>query len=223
MNAPSAAHLRNPSPAAAGTAPELPGAATVPRTTAWTLLLTGLAGLGAAFILLVEKVALLSDPDYVPSCSINPILSCGSIMNTDQASAFGFPNPLLGVVGFSVLLTLGVTLVAGGRLPSWFWWGLQGGTALGVAFVHWLIFTSLYRIGALCPYCMVVWVVTITAFVTTTVHNVRTGLLPVPARARGLATFAPSLVAVWLVAIAALAAVRFWDYWSRSFSGNPPT
>ena len=28
-------------------------------------------------------------------------------------------------------------------------------------FMHWLIFQSLYRIGALCPYCMVVWAVTI--------------------------------------------------------------
>ena len=32
-------------------------------------------------------------------------------------------------------------------------------------FVHWLIFQSLYRIGALCPYCMVVWAVTISLLV----------------------------------------------------------
>ena len=30
-----------------------------------------------------------------------------------------------------------------------------------MVFIHWLIFQSLYRIGALCPYCMVVWAVTI--------------------------------------------------------------
>ena len=47
------------------------------------------------------------------------------------------------------------------RLPRWYWAGLATGTLLGVAFVHWLIFQSLYRIGALCPYCMVVWAVTI--------------------------------------------------------------
>ncbi len=39
--------------------------------------------------------------------------------------------------------------------------GLAAGTLLGTVFVHWLIFQSLYRIGALCPYCMVVWAVTI--------------------------------------------------------------
>ena len=46
-------------------------------------------------------------------------------------------------------------------LPRWYWAGLAAGTLLGTVFVHWLIFQSLYRIGALCPYCMVVWAVTI--------------------------------------------------------------
>ena len=46
-------------------------------------------------------------------------------------------------------------------LPQWYWAGLTVGTVLGAVFVHWLIFQSLYRIGALCPYCMLVWSVTI--------------------------------------------------------------
>ena len=50
-------------------------------------------------------------------------------------------------------------------LPQWYWIGLTIGTLIGAAFVHWLIFQSLYRIGALCPYCMVVWVVTISLLV----------------------------------------------------------
>ncbi|TPG17370.1 vitamin K epoxide reductase family protein [Pedococcus bigeumensis] len=177
-------------------------------------MLAGLAGLAAAFTLLVEKVALLTDPAYVPSCSINPVLSCGSVMNTTQASAFGFPNPILGVAAFTALLTLGSLLVARGSLPRWFWWGIQAGTTLGLVFVHWLIFASLYRIGALCPYCMVVWVATITAFVTTTAHNLRTGRLPLAVRWRGAAAYSPSVVTIWLVVIASLAVVRFWDYWS---------
>ena len=186
----------------------------VSRGTVWTLVVAGLVGLAAAFTLLVEKIALLADPDYVPSCSINPILSCGSVMNTPQASAFGFLNPVLGVAGFTALLTIGVVLLTRASLPRWFWWGIQAGTTFGVAFVHWLIFTSLYRIGALCPYCMVVWVVTITAFVTTTAHLVKTGLIPAPPRWRALTSYTPTVVTVWLVIITALAAVRFWDYLS---------
>ncbi|WP_088313220.1 vitamin K epoxide reductase family protein [Kineosporia sp. R_H_3] len=184
------------------------------RATAWTLTWAGLVGLAAAFVLLVEKVAVLANAAYVPSCSINPVLSCGSVMNTPQADAFGFPNPSLGVAGFAALLTIGVVLLTGARLPGWFWWGIQAGTTLGVLFVHWLIFQSLYRIGALCPYCMAVWVAAIAAFVATTAHNVCSARLPVPARLRPAVAYAPSVVTAWLVAIAALATVRFWDYWS---------
>ena len=181
--------------------------------TAWSFTIAGIIGLAAAFILLVEKIALLKDSTYVPSCSINPVLSCGSVMNTDQAAAFGFPNPVLGVAGFTALLTIGVVLLTRPSLPGWFWWGIQAGTTFGVVFVHWLIFQSLYRIEALCPYCMVVWVVAITAFVVATAQNVSSGRLPLSQRARAMGSYAPSVVTVWLVVIAGLILVQFWDYW----------
>ena len=38
----------------------------------------GAVGLLAAAMLLIEKIALIQDPDYIPACNINPILSCGS-------------------------------------------------------------------------------------------------------------------------------------------------
>src|SRR3546814_955690 len=122
-------------------------------------------------LLLIEKIALLEDPTYVPSCSINPILRCGSVMSTEQAEVFGFPNPIIGVAGFAIVTTVGVALLAGARLPRWFWWGLQAGTTFGVVFIPWLMFQSLYRIYPLCPYCMVVWAVTIPLFWYTTLHN----------------------------------------------------
>ena len=114
-------------------------AASVGRGTAWALTITGLIGLVAAFVLLVEKIALLTDPTYVPSCSINPVLSCGSIMSADQGEVFGFPNPILGVAGFTALLTIGVVLLTRANVPGWFWWGIQAGTAFGVVFVLSLI------------------------------------------------------------------------------------
>ncbi|WP_442816071.1 vitamin K epoxide reductase family protein [Streptosporangium sp. NBC_01810] len=73
----------------------------------------GALGLSAAFTLSVEKIALLKDPAYVPTCSINPILSCGSVMITPQAEVFGFPNPLLGIAGFAIVTTTGAGLLAG--------------------------------------------------------------------------------------------------------------
>ena len=86
-------------------------------------------------------------------------------MTTPQASAFGFPNSLIGIAAFAVVTVTGVLAVAKVPLPRWYWVGLAAGDAVGAGFVHWLIFQSLYRIGALCPYCMVVWVATISLLV----------------------------------------------------------
>jgi uncharacterized membrane protein len=176
------------------------------------ILIAGIVGLAAAATLTIEKIELLINPDYVPSCSINPVLSCGSVMVTPQASAFGFPNPLIGIAAFTVVVVTGVLALAKVRLPRWYWGGLAAGTLLGVAFVHWLIFQSLYRIGALCPYCMAVWAVTIPLFVV--VGSIALQPLQSNAGARVLYTWRWSLVALWFTGLILLILVRFWDYWS---------
>ena len=187
---------------------------TADRRLAWLLVVAGGVGFIASCTLLIEKIALIEDPSYVPTCSINPILSCGSIMRTAQAEAFGFPNPILGVIGFAVVITTGFAALAGGPLRRWYWMGLQAGATLGVLFVHWLIFQSLYRIGALCPYCMVVWVVAIAIFVHTTRRNLdahRQRSTPV---VRAVSEYHGVILTGWYLVIAALVADRFWDYWS---------
>lgn len=182
------------------------------RLLPWMLTVGGLIGLAAALVLTVEKIALLRDADYVPSCSINPVLSCGSVMSTPQAEAFGIPNPLLGIAGFAVITTTGVALLAGARLARWFWLGLQAGVTFGVVFVHWLIFQSLYRIGALCPYCMVVWAVTIPLLVV--VASIALRPLAGNPVLRVLYRWRWSIVAVWYAAVILAILARFWDYWS---------
>lgn len=185
----------------------------VGRSSALWVLLAGVIGLASALTLTVEKIEILINPDYVPSCSINPVLSCGSVMITDQASVFGFPNPLIGIVSFTVVLVTGVLALATVNLPRWYWAGLAVGTLLGTAFVHWLIFQSLYRIGALCPYCMVVWAVTVPLLVVVTAIAVQ------PQRSssaviRTLYTWRWSLVTLWFTAVLLLILERFWNYWS---------
>jgi uncharacterized membrane protein len=184
----------------------------VRRASAVWILIAGVVGLAAAVTLTAEKIEILINPAYVPSCSINPVLSCGSVMVTPQASAFGFPNPLIGIVAFTVVVVTGVLAVANIRLPRWYWAGLAIGTALGVVFVHWLIFQSLYRIGALCPYCMGVWAVTIPLFVV--VASIALQPLRSNVVARVLYTWRWSLVALWFTALILMILVRFWNYWS---------
>lgn len=196
--------------------PDQPAPVEVRRSSALWVLLAGIAGLAAALALTIEKIELLIDPNYVPSCSINPVLSCGSVMITPQASLFGFPNPLLGIVGFTVVVVTGVLALAKVNLPRWYWAGLAIGTLAGTVLVHWLIFQSLYRIGALCPYCMVVWAVTIPLLVVVTsiaVQPQHSGNTVI----RTLHTWRWSLVTLWFTAVLLLILERFWNYWSTLF------
>jgi uncharacterized membrane protein len=179
---------------------------------AWWVLIGGVLGLAASLALTVEKVNVLMDASYVPSCSLNPILSCGSVIVTPQAAAFGFPNPLIGIVSFTVVVVTGVLSVARVGLPRWYWAGLAIGTLLGAVFVHWLIYSSLYTIGALCPYCMVVWAVIIPLLVVTASIALRP-LADNPV-VRVLYRWRWSLVTLWFTAVILLITMRFWYYWS---------
>ena len=88
------------------------------RIVAWVLTVGGAIGFVASFVLTVERIELFKNPDYVPSCNFNPVLSCGSVMAKPQAALFGFPNPLLGIAGFAVVITTGVAILAGARLAK---------------------------------------------------------------------------------------------------------
>ncbi|GGO73362.1 vitamin K epoxide reductase family protein [Nocardioides deserti] len=214
---PDQAAVRSDVPISTRGLPAAPAPAQFARTLPWLLLLGGTLGALAAFVLTVEKLALLADENYLPTCSINPVLNCGSIMRTDQAELFGFPNPLMGLAAFPVVAATGAALLAGARLARWYWLGLQAGVTFAVVLVGWLVFQSLYRIGALCPYCMVVWAVTVPLFWYVTLTNVDRGHLGawardcVPGRVV-LANHGVLLTAVCTLVLA-LVAHRFWDYW----------
>jgi uncharacterized membrane protein len=185
------------------------------RGLALLLAIGGAVGFAAAFVLILERIQLFRDPDYVPTCSFNPVLSCGSVMETWQAQAFGFSNPLIGVASFAAVTTIGVVLLTGAVVPRWFWLGLQAGALFGVGFVTWLAYQSIYSIEALCPYCMVVWAVMIPIFVYVTAHNVQAGHLPAPVRVRNaLVRNKAIIVLVWFAVITAAILVEFWSYWS---------
>lgn len=183
----------------------------------YILIICGLLGLFAAFVLTQEKMSLLKDPNFVPSCNINPILSCGSVIRTKQAQTFGFPNPYLGLVGFASVITIGMAMIAGAKFKRWFWRGLEIGTLLGILFTHWLTYHSIYRIKALCVYCMLVWVVTITAFVYVTLYNLRHNYIPTPKSLQKTVNFAQKhhadIVIAWCLIILLLILNHFWYYW----------
>ncbi|QCX75272.1 Vitamin K epoxide reductase family protein [Streptomyces sp. YIM 121038] len=150
------------------------------RAFALLLVVTGVAGLWASWIITLDKFELLKDPNFQPGCSINPVVACGSIMKSDQAEAFGFPNPMLGLAAYAVVIGVGMSLLAGARFPRWYWLTFNAGTLFGVGFCTWLQFQSLYRINALCLWCCLAWVATILMFWYVTSFNVRNGFLAAP-------------------------------------------
>jgi len=189
---------------------------TLSRALPWILIVIGVIGLVCSFILTVDKMHVLHDPSYKPGCDLNPILSCGSVMNSTQASALGFENTFIGLAGFAVVVTTGVVLLAGARLKRWYWLGLQAGLTFGVLFVHWLIYNSLYRIESLCPFCMVTWVIVIIGFWYVTLYNIHEKYILLQGRMQQAAAFARrhhlDILIFWFLVILALILNKFWYY-----------
>lgn len=188
------------------------------RDPRWTMIVAGAVGLAAAVVLTIEKVdyltALSEDREATTNCDINAFVSCGGVINTDQASAFGFPNPIIGIIGFTVVLVLGVLAAARVRLPAFVWAGLQAGVLFGIGFVTWLQNQSIYDIEKLCPWCMVVWTMMIPLFVLVTARNLR-AFAPRAAITRFLSDWTLLVVVLWYVAV--LSAIWFQfgsDLWA---------
>ena len=184
------------------------------RTPHVLMTIAGAIGLAAAFQLTIDKFTQLQDKidgvESTFSCDFSAFVSCGGVMESDQASAFGFPNSLIGIVGFSVVTALGVMLWVGAPVVRWVWTGLQLGCLFGIGFVTWLQFQSIYRIDLLCPWCMVVWAVMIPLFVYVTACSLR-GAAPRSAATRFVSNWSLLIVALWYVGIASAIWFHFGD------------
>ncbi|WP_407109760.1 vitamin K epoxide reductase family protein [Streptomyces sp. DSM 116494] len=185
------------------------------RRAGWAMLVTGIIGWLASFQLTLDDWRTLQDPSYVPACNLSPVVSCGSVMSSPQGSLFGFPNMLVGLGAFAAVAALGAAVLSGARPHRRLWLALDAGAFAGVVFVHWLIGQSLYELNKLCPYCVVVWIVTIALFWFVTLHCLERSWLRLPRGVHGLVRDTQwILLGAWYAVIALLVLTRFWDYWS---------
>lgn len=191
---------------------------TLHRVLPYLFIVAGVIGLLASSVLTYDKIQLLTDSHYVPSCNINPILSCGSVMTTEQASLMGVPNTIFGLVAFSMLLTFGVLLAGGARVHKWVWMGAQAAATVGVVFMHYLFFQGVYVINAICPWCFVVWMITIPTFWYITLYNLQQRTFPLSTRAASVAAVLRKhhgdILIIWYLLILGILLQRFWYYWS---------
>src|SRR3972149_9268387 len=107
---------------------------TLGRRLPYIFLIAATIGLISSFALTYDKIHYLKNPAYVPACDINPILSCGSVMKTEQADLLGLPNTVFGIAGFSVLLFVGLILATGSKIHKRIWQLLNAGVLAGFIF-----------------------------------------------------------------------------------------
>lgn len=182
-----------------------------------TILVFAAIGLAASFILSLEKIELLKNPDAILSCSFNVVLNCASVMKTWQATVFGFPNSYIGMIAYPVLITLAVGYFAGARYKRWFMVGAQIGATLGLAFAYWLFFQSVYDIQVLCPWCLLVTASTTLIFAALTRYNLRENNFGLPKKAHSTVMdwlqkgYDKFLTATWLAAMTVLVFLQFPD------------
>jgi uncharacterized membrane protein len=154
------------------------------RTMGLLLVVLGFIGFAASMWLAIEKYLAFVDPDRTASCTINLFVTCSAAMDSWQGALLGFPNPYLGLAAFPVVITTGVVVLVGARLPRWYWTSLLIGTVLGQALIFFLMATSFYVIVALCPACMIVWTIMWPLLWFQLVRGVQSGDLPVSAGLR---------------------------------------
>jgi uncharacterized membrane protein len=124
---------------------------------AFYLLITGV-GAWLAALTLAREGYLLALTGQAPSCDVNPFLSCGSVMQSWQATVFfETPNQLFGIGGYALVATVGAALLAGATLRRWFWVLFTLGIFAAYVWLMWMFVHAVFFIGFLCLYCMIVW------------------------------------------------------------------
>ncbi len=192
----------------------------------YLLIILSIIGLLASAVLMNDAIKLAENPNVELPCNINPFISCSDVASKWQSHVFGFPNPILGIISFSLLLGIGLILLyrvvstknngAISRTKRNFWILVNYGTLASVLFVVWFAYQSIYVIGSLCPYCMIIWAITWPIFLYTTVWNIKEGHFSLNKIHSKFDEFLQKnhlpLLVVWYLTVALLVFSHFRDY-----------
>ncbi len=151
------------------------------------IILFSLTGLAASFILTVERFDNLKNSGQALSCDVSSIISCSTVMKTPQAELLGFPNSLFGIVGYTATLMIGLFyylgLIPGKKMNL----GVLAGAAGAFVFSYWLLYQSVFTIGALCPYCIVSCISATNLFFGLVIFNIKNKTVGLPEKIQSVA------------------------------------
>lgn len=140
-------------------------------------IVAGLLGWTVAFLLYQEYIGQLTGADAIISCDISPIVTCGPNLLTPGGNLLGFSNSIIGIVLFVGPVYAGVSALAAREgLAAWYWRTFAAFVTAAFVFVHVLAYRSVFEYGSLCPWCMVVWLVTIPLFWSVLGWTLRAGV-----------------------------------------------
>lgn len=185
----------------------------------YILIVGGVIGIICSLVLISDQIKIWENPGFTPACNLNPIVSCGTVMNSKEGEVLGIPASFLGLMVFPAIVTVGVAMIAGAKFKSWFWQLVELGMLGSVAFALWLFWLSMYRVQALCPFCLTVDVAMYTMAWYVTLYVVREQHIQIPRRLIGVADFARvhhlEILIVWFLALVALILNHFWYYYGQ--------
>jgi uncharacterized membrane protein len=138
------------------------------RKTYWAMLVSSTLSLIASLVLSYDAVKLAGSPASKLSCDINAVVSCGKVAKSWQSTLLGFPNSFLGLMLEPVVITVAIAGLSLVVFPRKFMRVAHVGYGLGLLFAFWLLSQSLFEIHALCPWCLLVTISTVTVFSTIT-------------------------------------------------------
>ncbi len=164
-----------------------------------------------SFLLYLEYIGQLNDAAPSLSCDISPFITCGPNLLSPAGNLLGFTNAILGIVLFLGPVFAGVgALAAPGGMRAWYWRVFALFVLGGYALVHMFAYRSIFEFGSLCPWCMVVWLMTIPLFWSVAGWTLRVGVWGAAPRRFGaaLVPWIGPIVTLDYVAIAVAAQLR---------------
>lgn len=136
------------------------------------ILITASLSLLAAFVLSVEAIQLIKNPNAQLGCSINIIINCATVAKSEYAALFGFPNSFIGLMAMPVFMTIAIAGLFDVKFPKQLMFAAQIIFTMCVAFAFALFYISSFLIQALCPWCMLVMLCATMMFFAVTRYNV---------------------------------------------------
>jgi uncharacterized membrane protein len=109
-------------------------------------------GIGLALFLLWERYF---TPSFQP-CNINATVNCDAVINGEVSNTLGIPTPLIGLVGY-ILILFGA-FKKNAKL-------ILGMATFGLGFCLYIAYRELFQLHVVCPVCILCQLDMITVFI----------------------------------------------------------